>query len=65
MRYCPFPKEIRTELKANPMYATQITKAETEAVKKIQRIAGVYEKYKKVGGVITPELRENLLFYQM
>ncbi len=65
LRYCPFPKEIRTELKANPMYATQITKAETEAVKKIQRIAGVYEKYKKVGGVITPELRENLLFYQM
>lgn len=65
VRYCPFTKEIRTELKANPMYTNGISRYEIENAKKIQRIMGVYEKYKKAGGEITPELRDNLLFYQM
>lgn len=65
VRYCPFTKEIRTELKANPMYTNAISRYEIENAKKIQRIMGVYEKYKKAGGEITPELRDNLLFYQM
>ena len=65
VRYCPFTKEIRTELKANPMYTNAISRHEIENAKKIQRIMGVYEKYKKAGGEITPELRDNLLFYQM
>ena len=65
VRYCPFTKEIRAELKANPMYTNAISRYEIENAKKIQRIMGVYEKYKKAGGEITPELRDNLLFYQM
>ena len=30
-----------------------------------KRLQGLYEKYKREGGTITPELRENLNFYQM
>ena len=65
VRYCPFTKEIRTELKANPMYTSSMSRFEIENTKKLQRIMGVYEKYKKAGGVITQELRDNLLYYQM
>lgn len=65
VRYCPFTKEIRSELKANPMYTSGISRFEVENVRKTQRIVGVYEKYKKAGGQITQELRDNLLFYQM
>lgn len=65
IRYCPFTKEIRAELKANPMYASSMSRYEVETARKIQRITGVYEKYKKAGGVITQELRDNLLYYQM
>jgi len=65
VRYCPFTKEIRTELKGNPMYTSSMSRYEIETTKKMQRITGVYEKYKKAGGTITQELRDNLLFYQM
>lgn len=65
VRYCPFTKEIRNDLKANPMYQSSITRYEVGNAKAIQRINGVYDKYKKSGGEITPELRDNLLFYQM
>lgn len=65
VRYCPFSKSIRNELRANPLYQTSITKFEAETAKKLQRFNGVYMKYEKAGGVITPDLKENLLFYQM
>ncbi len=65
VRYCPFTKDVRTELKANPMYTSSMARYEIENAKKAQRIVGVYEKYKKAGGEITQELRDNLLFYQM
>lgn len=65
VRYCPFTKAVRNELKANPMYQSSIARFEVENARKIQRLNGVYEKYKKAGGVITPELRDNMLFYQM
>ena len=65
IRYCPFTREIRTELKANPMYTNSISRFDIDNAKKMQRIVGVYEKYKKAGGEITQELRDNLLFYQM
>ncbi|MBR5127145.1 MAG: cyclic nucleotide-binding domain-containing protein [Roseburia sp.] len=65
VRNCPFTKETRAELKANPMYTSSMSRYEIETAKKMQRIVGVYEKYKKAGGTITQELRDNLLYYQM
>ncbi len=58
--YCPFSKSIREDLKSNPMYQNAMHKLAVENAKKIQRIRGVYDKYQKSGGTITPELAENL-----
>ena len=65
IRYCPFSKIMRNELKANPLYQASITKYDVDMGKKLQRYNGVYDKYIKAGGEITTELEENLLFYQM
>lgn len=65
VRYCPFAKAVRNELRSNPLYQSSITRFETETAKKLQRFGGVYSKYVKAGGEITPELKENLLYYQM
>ena len=65
IRYCPFVKSIRNELKANPMYQASITRFETEREKKMQRYYGVLMKYEKAGGERAAELKENLLFYEM
>ena len=63
--HCPFVKSIRNELNANPVYQNAMAQFELENEKKLQRIAGVYDKYEKAGGEITVELKENLKFYQM
>ena len=63
--YCPFSKEIRDDLKSNPMFAAMINKHEINAKQVVKRLDGVYNKYKQSGGVITPEMKENYHFYQM
>lgn len=63
--YCPFAKDIRAALKANPMYQISIPKFERDNAKKAQRLTALYEKYQKAGGEITEELKENLLYCQL
>ena len=63
--YCPFAKEIREELKSNPMYQNAWQRYDILMTKKIQRINGVYDKYQKAGGKITDELKDNLEYYMM
>lgn len=65
IRYCPFVKSIRTELKINPMYQASITRFENENVKKQQRYSGVYNKYIKAGGENTKDLLETISYYDM
>ncbi len=65
IKYCPFAKALRKELKLNPVYQNAIERFDLETTKKLQRYNSVYDKYKKAGGEITPDLKENLLFYQM
>ncbi len=65
MQYCPFAKELRADLKANPMYQELLNRYDIQCSKKIKRIAAVYEKYKKAGGVMNADLRDNLMYYQM
>ena len=65
VRYCPFAKALRNELKTNPMYQFLISKFEADTAKKLQRYNSVYTRYVKAGGEITEDLKENLLFYQM
>ena len=63
--YCPFPKPIRDDLSANPMYQNSMRRYEIQMTKKAQRLQGVFEKYKKAGGVITKELEDGLEYFYM
>lgn len=65
VRYCPFAKEIRQALATNPQYQNAFRKLEIENKKKLQRFKSIYDKYEAAGGEITPDLKENLRFYQM
>ena len=63
--YCPFSKGIREELKSNPMFGESIAKHEGAMRQKHKRLEALYEKYKQSGGEVTPEMKENLHYYQM
>lgn len=65
MRYCPFAKEVRTALLANPVYQNAFNKLDAENRKKVQRLNAFYDKYMAAGGKLTADLKENLKFYQM
>lgn len=65
VKYCPFSKAVRSELRTNPMYNSYITKYEAEIAKKYQRYTIFCQKYEKAGGKITPELADNLQYYTM
>ena len=65
LSYCPFARTIRTELVTNPMYESALRRYDNMNEKKIQRIQGVYDKYRKAGGEITQELTDNLDYYSL
>ena len=65
VRYCPFAKDVRQNLMQNPQYQNVFRRLDNENAKKVQRITAMYDKYEAAGGEITPELNENLKFYQM
>ena len=65
VRYCPFAKEVRASLMQNPQYQNVFRKLDAENAKKVQRFTAMYDKYEATGGEITPELNENLKYYQM
>ena len=65
IKYCPFAKSIRANLAMNPVYQQGISRFEADVKGKLKRYAALYEKYKKAGGELTPEMVDNLMFYQM
>lgn len=64
-RYCPFNKEIRTLLHANPMYRDIFDKYEILKERKKRHTELWYDRYQKRGGEINEELRVNWDFYDM
>lgn len=64
-RYCPFSRELRESLANNPLYQNAFNKLEMNNGKKIARLNAMYKKYEDAGGTITPDLTENLKFYQL
>lgn len=64
-RYCPFSREIRASLAGNPLYQNMFAKLENENKKKLTRLQSLYKKYEEAGGELTPDLLENMKFYQM
>ncbi|MDE6713603.1 MAG: cyclic nucleotide-binding domain-containing protein [Lachnospiraceae bacterium] len=65
VRYCPFNKSIRNELRNNPFYQLSMTRFETELTRKQQHYAGVLVKYEKAGGKFMKDLQETALYYDM
>jgi hypothetical protein len=65
VRYCPFSREIRTNLASNPLYQDAFQRLNLENQKKLSRLQAFYKKYEASGGTITAELNENLQFYEM
>lgn len=64
-RYCPFSKEIRKRLAANPMYRDIFEKYEILKGRKMRHLELWYDRYQKKGGQITPELQINREFYEL
>lgn len=64
-RYCPFSKEIRRNLAANPMYRDIFEKFEILKGRKVRHLELWYERYQKKGGEITSELQMNRDFYDL
>ncbi len=64
-RYCPFDKETRKALGANPMYQEMFNKFDILRERKARQVETWYDRYQKKGGEITEELQENLDFYSM
>lgn len=64
-RYCPFNKDIRKALMANPMYREMFEKYEILKERKVRHIDLWYDRYRKKGGEITEELQVNRDFYDL
>jgi len=63
--YCPFSKELRAKMGTYPLIQPINEKYEVLKAKKMRHISNVYDKYEKSGGEITPQLQENLDFYEL
>lgn len=64
-RYCPFNKEIRTLLGANPMYSSIFEKYEILKDRKKRHVELWYDRYQKKGGEINEDLQNNWDFYDL
>lgn len=65
VRYCPFAKSVRNELKDNPLYQVSLTKFDNLNTKNLQRYQGLYSKYERAGGIKLTELKETIMYYDM
>lgn len=64
-RYCPFNREIRMLLGANPMYREIFEKYEILKERKKRHVELWYDRYQKKGGQINEELQVNWDFYDL
>jgi hypothetical protein len=65
IQYCAFSKPIRQNLKSNPVYQNAFTKLDNDNKRKESRLTSMYEKYEAAGGIVGPDLKENLRFCEM
>lgn len=54
--YCPFAKEIRTRLMANPLYKETMTRYDLKLAQKIHHFDNVFQKLKNTGNSVPEEL---------
>lgn len=56
--YCPFSKEIRTRLMANPLYKETMARYDIKQSQKIHHYDNVFQKLKNTGVEVPPELQK-------
>ena len=55
--YCPFSKEIRDKLKANPLYKEMMERYDVKLGQQIHHFDNVFQKLKNMGAQIPPEIQ--------
>ena len=55
--YCPFAKEIRDKLKANPLYKEMMERYDVKLGQQIHHYDNVFQKLKNIGAQIPPEIQ--------
>lgn len=65
MTYCPFTKQIRSELAKFPTFADMIERFEIQRAAKLKKLENSYTSIRNSGGRMTKELEDNLEFYKM
>lgn len=60
--YCPFSKEIRTKLMANPLYKETMARYDIKLAQKIHHYDNVFQKLKNTGTPIPKELQDQYAY---
>lgn len=63
--YCPFAKEIRTRLMANPLYKETMTRYDMKLAQKIHHFDNVFQKLKNTGNSVPEELLKQREYLNM
>lgn len=63
--YCPFSKEIRTKLMANPLYKETMARYDIKLSQKIHHYDNVFQKLKNSGSPIPKELQDQYEYLSM
>lgn len=63
-RYCPFPKEIRTEIAANPLYSEILERYKTKTAQKLHTFNLVVQKVQKEGNMVPDEIVKQIEYIQ-
>lgn len=65
VKYCPFAKSYRKELRNNPMFRDAFDTFESEQAKSYTHFRAVNDRIEKAGGRIPQILRDNLVYYEL
>lgn len=60
--HCPFSKEIRNKLKANPLYKDMMDRYDIKLSQKIHHMNNLYQKLKNTGAEVPPEIAAQRAF---
>ncbi len=63
-KYCPFSKEIRSQLEKQPIYIDSVNLLKVHMTKHIRELENRYRHYTQQNGMLNPVLQRNLEFYR-
>lgn len=63
-KYCPFSKEIRSQLEKQPIYIDSVNLFKVHTTKHVRELENRYRHYTQQNGVLNPVLQRNLEFYR-